>query len=84
MYDDGYVTDEAHLLASIDRKLDAALAAQAAVIRPGDHLLLGFARHVSPDEARRISETVGGLLGGLDVTVIDQLSHMAVYRTEAS
>ncbi|MGH3190005.1 MAG: hypothetical protein ACRDOL_22620 [Streptosporangiaceae bacterium] len=59
-------------------------ASSAAVIRPGDTLILGFSRHLERDECESISERASAELPGVVVAVIDQLAHMAVYRPSAA
>jgi hypothetical protein len=50
------------------------------LVRPGDKLVLGFAYCVGAAEAADIAAKVSAELPGVDVTVIDNLAHMAVYR----
>jgi hypothetical protein len=52
----------------------------AAVIRPGDTLVLGFSHTLSEAESAWISEKISAEMPGVRVTVIDRLTHMAAYR----
>ena len=53
-----------------------------ALIRPGDTLVLSFGRYIDAEECKRVSLQMAAELPGVHVTVIDQVTHMAVYRPD--
>ena len=52
------------------------------IVYPGDTLILGFARPLSPESLDRIVDRARHQLPGLNVVVVDQLTHLAVYRAD--
>lgn len=62
-----------------DLKLGVEISS-AAMIRPGDRLVLGFSRQLDMAEADSVAKLVEERLPGVNVTIIDGLANMAAYR----
>lgn len=54
--------------------------AWAGPIKDGDTLVLGFTGRIDPIQARVIRERFAELLPGVQVVVLDNVAHIAVYR----
>lgn len=52
------------------------------VVRPGDKLVLGFARRLNMAEVDKIRERFALMLPGVEVILADGITGMAVYRDE--
>jgi hypothetical protein len=61
---------------------DKAMVVQAwaGPIQDGDTVILGFTGRIDPIQARHIRERFGELLPGVQVVVLDNVAHVAVYR----
>lgn len=56
--------------------------ASGIVIRPGDKLVLGYEKRLSVQEADAIIGHFAAKLPGVEIVLVDQIAHMAVYRPD--
>jgi hypothetical protein len=54
----------------------------AVVVRPGDKLVLGYEKRLSVQEADAITGHFAARLPGVEIVLVDQIAHMAVYRSD--
>lgn len=52
----------------------------AAVVRPGDKLIVGMSRHIGMADAHALKDRFAEVLPGVEVLVVDSVSALAVYR----
>lgn len=55
----------------------------ASLVQPGDKLVLCYQQTVSEDKAATIKERVSEKLPGVEIVIIDGVTHMIAYRRDA-
>lgn len=54
----------------------------AAIVRPGDNLILGFNRSIAEEECAMLRDKLSTLIPGIKIIVIDNVSSMVVHKPD--